>query len=80
MSVTSIAGPGGGSGEKPVGTVCVVWPWPDGSLEHNFACSRETARRCAVRPWKSRFHVCGRGPRKAGLTELSGQKGYKAAF
>jgi len=50
VSVTGIAGPGGGSEEKPVGTVCFGWAY--GSIRwvdrQRFPGDREAVRRQAV--------------------------------
>jgi nicotinamide-nucleotide amidase len=50
VAVSGIAGPGGGTAEKPVGTVWFCWATPGG--EHaelaNFGGSREAIRRRAV--------------------------------
>jgi nicotinamide-nucleotide amidase len=45
-SITGVAGPGGGTVEKPVGLVCFGWSTPDGtSIEsHRFSGSREDIR------------------------------------
>jgi nicotinamide-nucleotide amidase len=50
VSVTGIAGPGGGSEEKPVGLVFLHAQAPDGerTLEFNFAGDRESIRRRAA--------------------------------
>ncbi|MFZ2853340.1 MAG: CinA family protein [Rhodocyclaceae bacterium] len=52
LSVTGIAGPSGGSPDKPVGTVCFGWAGPDGRLDsetRHFAGDREQARAQSVR-------------------------------
>jgi len=50
ISITGIAGPGGGSEEKPVGTICFGWAW--GSIRwadrQHFPGDREAVRRQAV--------------------------------
>ena len=51
VAVSGIAGPDGGSPEKPVGTVWIGWRWPDGRVDahhHLFKGGREQVRRQAV--------------------------------
>ena len=52
VAVTGIAGPGGGSPEKPVGMVCFAWAQRDGGCEAltcNFTGDRAAVREQAVR-------------------------------
>jgi nicotinamide-nucleotide amidase len=50
IAVTGVAGPGGGSDEKPVGLVFIHVVTPDGSrgVEHRFGGPRETVRAYSV--------------------------------
>ncbi len=51
LAVTGVAGPGGGSGEKPVGTVCFAWAATAGLLlseTRRFEGDRESVRRQSV--------------------------------
>jgi nicotinamide-nucleotide amidase len=51
VAVSGVAGPGGGSPEKPVGTVCLAWAASGGSGEartFHFAGDREAVRRQSV--------------------------------
>jgi len=50
VAVTGIAGPGGGSGTKPVGTVWLAWAWPGGAHSEccHFAGSRQAVRQATV--------------------------------
>jgi len=52
VAITGIAGPGGGTPEKPVGTVCLAWAArkqePESTTRH-FHGDRESVRRQAVK-------------------------------
>ena len=51
LSITGIAGPDGGSREKPVGTVCFGWAGSEAGVEvdtRHFAGDREAVRRQSV--------------------------------
>lgn len=50
IATTGIAGPGGGSVEKPVGTVWFAWAWPYGvyTASGHFSGERSAVRRAAT--------------------------------
>jgi nicotinamide-nucleotide amidase len=50
VAVSGIAGPGGGTPEKPVGTVCFAWATPTGTgaARRVFAGGRDSVRRQSV--------------------------------
>ncbi|MER2514718.1 MAG: CinA family protein [Nitrosomonas ureae] len=51
LAITGIAGPAGGTAEKPVGMVCFAWASKDGPVQHethHFKGNRESIRRSAV--------------------------------
>lgn len=51
VSITGIAGPSGGSTEKPVGTICFAWVLNDGLVKcktHHFKGDRDVIRRQSV--------------------------------
>ena len=51
VAVSGIAGPDGGSADKPVGTVCVAWAGADGlgnEQQFRFAGDRDAVRRQSV--------------------------------
>ena len=51
LAITGIAGPSGGTPEKPVGTVCFAWAGASGTLgaqTQQFQGDRESVRRQSV--------------------------------
>ncbi len=51
VAITGIAGPGGGTPDKPVGTVCFAWAWRDGGCQAKTVCfagDRQAVRRQSV--------------------------------
>lgn len=51
VAVSGVAGPGGGTPAKPVGTVCLAWGLADGTRvcgTWHFPGDREAVRRCSV--------------------------------
>jgi nicotinamide-nucleotide amidase len=69
VAITGIAGPGGGSPEKPVGTVCFAWARKDGGCEAQtvrFSGDRASVREQSVHRALS------------GLIERLGAAGYLA--
>lgn len=51
IAISGIAGPSGGSLEKPVGTICFAWKWPDQetqSCAKHFEGDRESIRQQAA--------------------------------
>jgi len=50
VAISGIAGPGGGSPEKPVGTVWMAWAWPSGTRArlYNFQGSRDQIKEQSV--------------------------------
>ena len=50
VAVSGIAGPGGGTEDKPVGTVWIAWQWEEKSLARcfHFSGDRESVRRTTV--------------------------------
>ena len=51
LAITGVAGPGGGSRDKPVGTVCFGWAGPDSRIDtatHHFHGNREAVRAQSV--------------------------------
>jgi len=52
VAITGIAGPGGGTREKPVGTVCLAWAarrQPPRTMTAHFQGDRESIRRSAIK-------------------------------
>lgn len=57
LAITGIAGPSGGSPEKPVGTVCFAWACRDGGCEAQTLCF--SGDRAAVREQSVRHALTG---------------------
>lgn len=58
LAVTGIAGPGGGSADKPVGTVWLAWAGAEGTVAElrRFSGDRDTIRRATVETSLQRLH------------------------
>ena len=56
VAVSGVAGPDGGTADKPVGTVWLAWAWreKDGSLRTETRCERFPGGRDEVRRWTVR--------------------------
>jgi len=51
VAISGIAGPGGGSLEKPIGTVCLAWAYPDSNIyakQYHFDGNRQAVRHAAI--------------------------------
>jgi nicotinamide-nucleotide amidase len=75
VAISGIAGPGGGSAAKPVGTVWFAWAFPDGlaSEQRRFAGGRDAVRRFAVAHALEGLRACAAAPDyPADRTENSG--------
>jgi nicotinamide-nucleotide amidase len=66
VAISGIAGPGGGSPDKPVGTVCIAWAWPEGQvstrrlqLEGNRDRVRRQSVQAAIEGMTERLHDLG---------------------
>jgi nicotinamide-nucleotide amidase len=59
-AVSGVAGPGGGSPEKPVGTVWIGWAWPGGERQqhHLFSGNRDAIRQRTVEAALQGLIVC----------------------
>jgi len=66
LAISGIAGPGGGSPQKPVGTVCLAWGVKDGSIQAqtlHFSGDRQQVRAQAVAAALQGVLACvGAGP------------------
>ena len=69
VAITGVAGPAGGSPEKPVGTICFAWDWKDGGCEAQ-TC-HFTGDRTAVREQSVRHALRGLLERLAGSNLLA---------
>ena len=69
LAITGIAGPGGGSRDKPVGTVCFAWALKGArarSETRRFAGDREAVRRQSVeRAFSGVLELLDEAPRRA---------------
>jgi nicotinamide-nucleotide amidase len=66
VAISGIAGPGGGSPDKPVGTVCIAWAWPEDQLstrrlqlEGNRDRVRRQSVQAAIEGMTERLHDLG---------------------